>query len=187
MSRGLDTANLAAVNNDKVAPILFAELDFASGIVRVHSGIGTVSWGGYDWSGVGTLGSIEGLDENSDLTRKTVNFTLTGIPNDLLAAFLNEHYQGRSAKVYIGFFDNTTYQLVANPANLFIGKMDNVKTKFGKTFSISLSAENRMASWNRPVVRRYNDADQQSRFPGDLGLQFITQAATKEIVWGRKT
>jgi hypothetical protein len=185
MSRDLSAANLGEISSDKLAPLLFAELDFSGGMVRVHSAIGTISWGGNDWLGVGTFGGIEGLDESSDLSKKTVTFTLSGIPNDLLSVFLSEHYQGRSAKAYIGFISTITYQLVANPEVLFVGKMDSVKTQQGNTFSISLTAENRMSGWSRPVVRRYTDADQQARFAGDLGLQFVSQV-TKEIIWGRK-
>lgn len=187
MSRGLAASNATAVAASVVRPIIFAELDFTGGFSRSHSGIGTITWGGFDWLGVGTLGSIDGLEEKADLTRKTVVFTLTGIPNTLLSVVSSENYQGRSAKVYLGFFDAATYQLVATPETLFTGKMDKVNTIQGETFSITITAESRLAAWSRPVVRRYNDRDQQSRFTGDLGLQFISQAAQKEIVWGRKT
>lgn len=187
MSRGLVTANSNAVTGQTLSPILFAELDFSGGMVYVHSAIGTITWGGNDWGGVGTLGAIEGLDEKSDLTRKTVTFRLTGIPNTLLSVLLAESYQGRAAKVYLGFFSNTTYQLVADPHLLFTGKMDSVTTEEGETFSIELTAENLLAQWARPVVRRYTDVEQQSKFLGDKGLEFLTQASQKEIVWGRKT
>ena len=49
-----------------------------------------------------------------------------------------------------------------------------------------LTVESRFAAWDRPLVRRYNNADQQTRYPGDKGLEFVEQTAEKQIVWGAK-
>ena len=50
---------------------------------------------------------------------------------------------------------------------------------------VLLTAENRLADWDRPRIRRYNDADQQSEYPGDLGMQFAEQMVNKTILWGK--
>ncbi len=42
-------------------PVLLVELGFASGPSRVWSGLGTLSWSGQDWLGVGTLGRFPAL------------------------------------------------------------------------------------------------------------------------------
>lgn len=187
MSRGMDAANETAIEQTNIAPIIFADLDFSSGHVRVHSGIGTVTWGGYDWAGLGAFGSVSGLEEKAELGRKTVTYTLSGVPNDLVGTVKSEYYQGRPDKVYLGFFDTTTYQLTADPELLHSGLMDTARTKVGSECVVTITSESRMAAWGRPVVRRYTDAEQQARFTGDKGLEFISQAAQKEIVWGRKT
>ena len=186
MSRGLDAATETAIDEDVIAPVIFAELDFSSGFVRAFSGVGTVTWGGYDWTGTGLLGSVDGLEETSDLSKSPVSFTLTGTPNDLLSVALNDDYQGRDAKVYIGFFDRATYQFVADPFLFFYGKMDTAKTKEGKEISITITAENEMSAWSRPNIRRYSDQEQRARFAGDTALRFMPQSAQKEIIWGRK-
>jgi hypothetical protein len=186
MSRSLDALNEAAVEQTVVAPVLFADLDFPSGHVRVHSGIGTITWGGYDWLGVGTFGDVNGLEESAELERKTVTYTLRGVPNDLISVVLGEDYQGRTDKVYIAFFDTTTYQMVATPHLLHTGKMDVSTIRESNTCTISISSESRIAAWKRPTVRRLTDAEQKRRFPGDRGLEFVSQASQKEIVWGRK-
>lgn len=187
MSRGLDAANETAVEQNVIAPILFADLDFASGHVRVHSGVGTITWGGFDWFGLGAFGNVTGLEENAELSRKTVTYTLSGVPNTLIGTVLGEDYQGRSAKVYLGLFDTTTYQLAADPHLMDAGLMDVSNIEEGQTCTVSITAESRIASWSRPVERRYTDAEQQGKFTGDKGLEFMSQASQKEIVWGRKT
>ena len=187
MSRGMDAANEAAVAADKIIAVHFADLDFASGHIRVHSGVGTITWGGYDWSGLGVYGQVSGLEEKAELSRKTVTYTLSGVPNDMISIVLGEDYQGRSAKIYVGFFNTTTYQLVATPELLDAGLMDISDIDEGKTCTVSITAESRISAWSRPMVRRYTDAEQQQRYAGDLGLEFLSQAVQKEIVWGRKT
>jgi hypothetical protein len=186
MSRDLDAAIETAIDEDVIRPVLFADLDFPSGHVRVHSALDTITWGGYDWLGVGTFGDVSGLTENAELERKTVTYTLRGVPNDLVAAVLDEDYQGRNDKVYLSFFDTTTYQMIADPHLIHSGMMDVSTIKEGKDCAITVTSESRIASWSRPVVRRYTDAEQQRRFNGDKGCEFISQAAQKEIVWGRK-
>ena len=74
----------------------------------------------------------------------------------------------------------------ADPELLDQGRLDASETEEGETITVTITAESRFAAWERPVIRRYTDADQQARFPGDRGLEFVSQAAQKEIVWGRK-
>lgn len=185
MSRDLSADNKAAAIAWKARPVLFAEFDFASGVIRVHSGRGTVSWGGYDWLGMGRFGSVTSVDENSELAKKTITYSLSGLPGDIIAIGLNEHYQGRSARLYLGFKSLTTNTLVDTPELLDQGRMNTIETEEGDTCSVSLTSESRLSLWDRPVIRRLTNADQQSRFPGDRGFEFINQAAQKEINWGR--
>jgi hypothetical protein len=30
-----------------------------------------------------------------------------------------------------------------------------------------------------------HDADQQAEYPGDLGLQYVEQMVSKDLIWGR--
>jgi hypothetical protein len=187
MSSGFSTPNINAAIADTVAPILFAELDFSSGFVRVHSGIGTITWGGYDWLGVGTFGNVSAIEDTAELQRQTVSYTLNGIPSTMMSIVLGENYQGRSAKTYLGFFNRSTYVLADTPELMSLGKMDVSTVDEGGTLSVTVTAESRIAAWNRPVIRRYTHAEQKSRFAGDKGLEFIDQASRKELFWGRKS
>jgi hypothetical protein len=51
--------------------------------------------------------------------------------------------------------------------------------------SVVKNLESRLVDWERARVRRYNDADQQAEYPGDLGLQFVEQMVEKQLIWGR--
>jgi len=52
--------------------------------------------------------------------------------------------------------------------------------------SISVTAENVLVKLERPVVRRFTNEDQKSRFPDDRGLEFVASLQDKEIFWGRR-
>ncbi len=185
MSRGLSTPNLNASIAEALAPVVFAELQFDSGTVRVHSRLGTFTWGGHDWLGVGMFGSVSTVEESSDMSRRTVTYSLSGIPGDLISVVLDEHYQGNPAKLYLGFLDAQTSILLADPELLDHGRMDVSRISESETCAVTITAESRFAAWERPQIRRYTDADQQNRFPGDRGLEFVNAAAQQEIVWGR--
>ena len=76
-------------------------------------------------------------------------------------------------------------QLVAQPIRLFSGRMDTMDTEVGDTATITVTAESRMVSWDKARVRRYNNEDQQNRYPGDRGFEFVSQMVEKNLLWGR--
>jgi hypothetical protein len=185
-TRNVDSATLTAAAEDLIHPILLAKLEFDSGDVLAHTGLGNLSFGGDTYLGVGKFGGISTAEESSDLARTPLNLTLSNIPGDMGAIALGEHYQGRRATLYLGYLDTTTRQLVGTPAILYRGRMDNMSIEQGETFTVSVSIESRFAAWDKPILRRYNNNDHQSRFAGDRGFEFVEQAAEKQIVWGGK-
>ena len=62
MSRDLTTAVANALADQSLRPVIFFEGQFATGWVRIWSGLGEVSWNGESWAGAGSLlglGAIE--------------------------------------------------------------------------------------------------------------------------------
>ena len=55
-----------------------------------------------------------------------------------------------------------------------------------ETASITLNVENRLIVFDRPKERRFTHEDQQNRFAGDLGFEFVPDLQDKEIIWGKK-
>lgn len=186
MTRDISAPNQAASAADAIAPVLFLSLGFDSGPVRVHSWLGDITWGGNTYTGIGQLGSVTPVEEDSELTRTPLTLTLSGIPTSMLSVVLTEQYQGRTATLYLGYLNTTTFQLTDDPFVLYRGRMDTADIQQGEELTVSVSVESRFAAWDRPQVRRYNNSDQQSRYPGDRGLEFIEQSTEKQIAWGTK-
>jgi hypothetical protein len=184
LTRDIDPATAAAAAAAAILPVAFLKAEFDGGNVCLHSRLGSIAFGGDTYAGVGTLGAIDTADEVSDLSMTSISLTLSGLPVDIISTLLNEQYQGRRATLSLGYLDATTRQLVGAPFILFRGIMDTADFDRGKTFAVTLSVGNRFAAWNQPKTRRYNNADQQSRYPSDRGLEFIEQTTNKTVVWG---
>ena len=67
MSRGFPVDVATALAQQHVAIVSFAKLEFPSGTVYLHNSLGTYTWGGQDWLGVGDLGSISQVEEGLDV------------------------------------------------------------------------------------------------------------------------
>jgi hypothetical protein len=187
LTRDVASATLTASQQDLISPVLMAKLEFDSGNVLAHSRIGNITYASDTYLGVGQFGAISSAGENSDLARSTLSLTLSNIPGDMGAVVLTEQSQGRRGTVYMGYVDESTGQLVGDPVIIHRGRMDNPEiNQGGTTFTVTVKIENRFAAWNKPLIRRFNNAYQQSRYPGDRGFEFVEQAAEKQINWGQK-
>ena len=184
------SATGAAITESKKAagakPIWLTKLQFDSGTTRAWSGRGDITFDGDVYQGIGDLGSIGPIEESVEHKAFGIRLRLSGIPAAMLSIALSEDVQGRTAQVWLGFLDDS-YQLVADPVLAFQGRMDTMDPSLGETVTITLTAESRLIDWDRARVRRYTDADLRDRFPGDKGLEFVSEATEKEIFWGVKT
>jgi hypothetical protein len=160
------------------------ELDFASGFLRLTNAAQEFTWNGYTWTGAGALGTVSPVEETGDLQARGMAFKITGIDASNVTRALAEHYQGRSAKVWLALLDDN-YNIIADPILAYTGRMDIMSIELGQTATITVTSESHLVTWETPKVRRYNHADQLQRFPADLGCEFVEQMVSKELVWGR--
>lgn len=210
MSRNISTEMQEVVTSSVIFPIIFVEAEFDSGSVRLWSGIGDLSWDTKTWTGGGSLLKVDAVEESNEVKAVGTSVTLSGIPSDLLSIALQEDYQGRPLKIYLGAFsvdsqyltqENGDYVLkedggrlylltetdiVATPVIIFSGRMDimNIEES-GETSSIRISVENRLIDFERNKERRYTSEDQKIDYPTDKGFEFVSSIQDKEIVWGR--
>jgi hypothetical protein len=194
VARQTDAANITASQAATVRPIKLVELLFSSGPVRaVDTPFDvTVQVSGESpnetFLGVGQLGSVGAVEETSELKAHSMAFTLRGIPNDLISISLAENYQGRSAKLWVGFLD-AEHAVIGEPTLEFSGLMDTMDTDIGTgdngaTSTVNVTAQSRLVRWDEPSGARYTNEEQVDLFPGDRGLEFVAQMVEKELVWG---
>ena len=184
--RGLSSANESASLDRVIRPVLFFELAIDDGspteIVRASDAPYPIAWGGHEWTGVGTFIQISAAEETTELKAPGIVATLNGVDPGLVSIALGRHIQGSPVTIYLGFLDEG-HQLIDTPFILFRGRADTMPIKLGQTASIRLTVESVLADWDRPRVRRYNNADQQQRFPSDRFFEFAEQTVDKDIIW----
>lgn len=183
MIRDVHVDVLNAIYTPEIKAIAMVDLDFESGHVYVNSTDRSISYGGNTFLGVGTLGAIGSVEESSDTKAQGINLELSGVVPETLSIALNENYQGRIGKLFLTFLD-ANWQVIGDPILIFQGLMDSQNITLGKEGKVSITIENQLAAWEKPNLYLYNNGDQQVLYPGDRGLEFVEQAAEKEISWG---
>jgi len=185
MSRGITNAVNTILESDNLSPFLAVDLAFDGGHFVCWTGYGSITFNGTTFFGGGDFLNVSQISETAEIQANGINVTLSGIPSDLISSALNETYQGRPAKLYLGVLD-VNGAVVADPYLMFSGRMDTMSIKdSGDTANISLTAESRLIDLERSRERRYTSEDQKIDYPNDKGLEFIADLQNQEIVWGR--
>jgi len=183
MPRTLTGAADTALQAATVAVLTFLQIELASGTLYLTTAAHNVSWNAQTWLGMGRLGQIEAIKEGIESEMYGVRMSLSGLPVSMISTALGEAYQGRPVKIWEGLVSGGA--IVVDPIGPFTYRLDTMDIGLGDTATIELTAESRLVDWNRPRVRRYNDADQRSEYPEDRGMEFVEQMVDKELVWGR--
>lgn len=184
MARDLTASVITQLQSASVTVGILFEGEFASGWVRLWSGIGTLSWDSKTWTGTGNLLGISGIDETAEVRASGMTVSLSGVPSDLLSAALGDARSGRIGRVYLAFFSGSS--IVADPILQFEGRLDVPAIEDGpETATISISYESELIDLERARERRYTPEDQQIDFPGDLGFDYVASLQDAQITWGR--
>lgn len=184
MARDLTASVITQLQSASVEVGILFEGEFASGWVRLWSGIGSLSWDSKTWTGTGNLLGISGIDETAEVRASGMTVSLSGVPSDLLSAALGDARSGRIGRVYLAFFSGGS--IVADPILQFEGRLDVPAIEDGpETATISISYESELIDLERARERRYTPEDQQIDFAGDLGFDYVASLQDAQITWGR--
>lgn len=187
MSRFDSNTNEAASERPSVRIFVACDLDFASGHVRAHDGIGTLRWGSpeVEYLGVGQFGGIEIAEESIDLIAMPLKMKLSGVDASLVATAMDEVYQGRQATLYFGLVDTSTHQLIDTPEVLWEGMMDQMSVNLTDGVGeINVSCEHRLR--REPRIARYTHEDMQLHYAGDRFFDLLPVIAGYRGKWGAK-
>jgi hypothetical protein len=165
--------------------VYFVEFQFASNTSRLSTANFPISWGGYDWSGVGSIGSIGSVAESDGLEAHPLTFTINAAQPAWLALAVGpvEAYRGRTAKMYMCPLSES-FQLIDTPVQCWSGIMDMVSVGVdGESGSISLKCETSAYGLKRRPSFRLNAAQQKKANPGDTGFDYLTDLISNPSVW----
>jgi hypothetical protein len=183
MPRPMSTAMLDWLNGTVLPIGIFVEAIFLSGPVYLWSGMGSISWNGQTWTGLGAMASVSPVEEGSTVEAKGVTLTLSGFDSALLPDAMNEFALLLPVMIYLVGFNEG--EVIANPLLVFSGEMGQPSIEIpGTTASITINCESILVDLDVATDRRYTADDQQRDWPGDLGMNFVNSIQEITIYWG---
>lgn len=193
MSRTIDSGLLTALTGNLVNPYYAVELMFDTktitgvdgnlidvGPLRLWTGLGNRTIGGETYTGTGALLNIAAAEEVGDLSAKGMVLTLTGLDSSIISLALQEPYQRRKAKIYLG------EQSVTPVVEIFSGFMDTMQiSDEPETATVVLTIESKLVELERSRNWRYTDESHKARYSGDSFLSFVQDIQDQQVAWGR--
>ena len=149
--------------------------------------------GGITYIGLGSLLEVGNVSESENTSAEQVTLSLSIVNTALLAATLGnvENYRGRSVRLYLQLFDET-FQPAGAPVLRWAGTMQPVKVVRTPSDPSGGSSAGRvelpcaragMARARNPMGLRLSHAQQQQRYPGDLGLEYVQTLVEQPSLW----
>lgn len=186
MTRFAAAAMTTAAEQPHVPYVMFADLDFLSGHLRLNSSDRALEFGGNVYLGGGELVGIGEVVESAALNPEKISLSLSGVDNSLISKVLTESYHGRSAVLYVAYI-GTEGSLVSTPEMLWEGRMDSlgIRTDQGSS-EIELVCESRLVLWNEATELLYTNEHQgllTASAPDDF-FNRVVELMDKVVKWG---
>ena len=194
LSATIQTQLTNHASGSPIYPAFLLYLGLDSGATYLWTGVGNLSYDGNTYQGVGALGSIGSVAEDSKLSDVRFSVKLSNIPAGALPDFVDEvtlnNPINRPFTMYLGFMDNDGQLLDA--MTLTKGFIDGADiTEIGgndgqRLGNIELMLASESTRLGRRDFKRMTNQSQQDIFAGDKGLEFVGDVSLREITWGAK-
>lgn len=173
-----------ALSSRSFTMALFAELNFSGGYVRASTWSADLTWGTYNWVGLGKLVSVADVKETEKLETSSVDLTLNAADNTILVAALGDPttYRGRSANIYTCPLADGV--LIDTPILCWSGTMDTMNVVFAEGGgSVVVRCKPTSDKLNRPTSFRVNHEQQKLVLSTDLGFQYQQDLIANPQIW----
>ena len=159
--------------------VYFVHLDIENANVYVNSSNQSLYWNSQEWLGVGQLGGMSNISEDTEMSASQMSLVINDVPLNAIDDLDDKIYQERPVNVYEADLDDN-YQVVSSVL-VWAGEMDTAEIETGDTGKITMNCESLLARWNSSEPRRMNDQTQQRLYPGSRGLQYVAALAKVSI------
>jgi hypothetical protein len=179
---------------------LFFECQFKSQTLYIWEGDGTLTRDGHDWQGLGPTADpngqgpivqIDNLEQSINGTANSLMITFSGVDSRITSAAsqdsANQEIEGQKLKVSQGWFRTDVEALLPLGSMLPMGTWLFQKPAFitdgPKLRTIQVACETLFVQRSRGPYGMWTDRDQQRRFPGDTGCNFIPVLVNTTVTW----
>lgn len=176
----------AQLTGATVVMAVLVEAEFASGAMRMWTGIGTRTFGGREWKGIGSIIAISEITRLQNGQADPFEITVMAA-EDILRLGLTEFREealDRALNVYLQFLNFEADTALGEPWQIRDGIMRGASLTVDQdSQTLSIKCDTLSSRRNRPPFGMLTDRDQKARFPGDRGLEFVHSLDGKEITW----
>lgn len=187
MSRTISSGVDSTLDDAFIIPVFFVHLNFDTDPLYLHTDLGSITTLSQTWLGAGGLGQISPIEETTSGTAPGLKLRLDITDESSGSVFeelTQQDFYQRPCVVYFATRDISSGALSGTPVELFRGKCDVPEMRDGSESYVELLIENEWIDGEQAPEVLYSDAQLQSEYSGDLGLEFLADLVNRKIVWG---
>lgn len=189
VTRNIHPDTLAAISAGGFAPVVLVYLDWPDGPVRMHSNVGTISFGGNDWTGVGAFLNVQAPEEAQGLAQNVASIQLIGTPDEI-DAYLDAPIRGRMGEIWFGVVtERAGSTLIGAPFRIYTGYMDamrdTIETDGGDVTRVVTIEIANGPSQRLTASLYHTDEDQRRQHPDDTAGRVVinTERRYERLTW----
>lgn len=183
MTRGIDAATIAALDNDSFELAALLQIDFPT-VQRLTTWNRDVSALSTTFVTSPHVLSIESPHETTEIRVNEIQLEFSGVDQTYISIMLNNDYLNVRLRIWYAVMPADV--VVGQPIVAFDGQITDMRLEDGEGESIvSIGAANHWKDFERTNGRKTNSSSQQEHFSADEGMEF-SQDLRRDVAWGRK-
>lgn len=206
MPRTLSPDTIAALSSGSPRFSVLVRIETPSLTLRMTSDTGPVVFGGETYT-PGTLGGIGTVKEGGKMEDTSIGIDFSGVDVPTLAVAASPDFLNSPVSVWLLVSGGTipaklrgdAIDVTADSVILTADEMGNIfrghillfsgftagapSISYGQESRVVVQCKGKFSALDRARTERYADADQQRKYPGDLGMQYASIVASREVVW----
>ena len=188
MARTLTTALKNDLLTNEIRPVHLLSIGFATPVNITDNSFSltsSVSGSSTTYTASPFLVATPTFTEETDLTKTSLNITLSGADTTFISTVLNENIVNDTVDIFRGLLDSNN-ALIADPILLYSGNIDTFQISESETESnVILTVVSHWADFDKKSGRQTNNNSQQRFFNTDVGMDFSSQTVL-DLKWGRR-
>lgn len=141
---------------------------------------------------LGRLTNVSASVSELRTSNDTVTISLSGVPNDALPEILHSKIKGSPVKIYRGWFDASTGNIIGNIEGRFIGSVNNyslqeeydVTARTASNIIILECSSSVTTLQNKVAGRKTNPQSNRSYYPNDAGFDRVPSLVGAKLNFG---
>ena len=188
MARTLTTALKNELLTNEIRPVHLLSIGFATPVNITDNSFSltsSVSGSSTTYTASPFLVATPTFTEETDLTKTSLNITLSGADTTFISTVLNENIVNDTVDIFRGLLDSNN-ALIADPILLYSGNIDTFQISESETESnVILTVVSHWADFDKKSGRQTNNNSQQRFFNTDVGMDYSSQTVL-DLKWGRR-